>query len=236
VRVVTLPDAAAVARAVADLVAAAVAGRPELVLGLPTGRTALPLYRELAARRDRGALDLGRARAFNLDELVLPAGHPATFRAYMERHAWGPIGLDPGRCAIPDSAAADPAAECAGYERALAAAGGLDLALLGVGADGHVAYNLPGPPVEAAHVVELPDGLAETLAAPAAWRPLRAMTLGLGALRAARRVVVLATTAEKAAAVRALVAGPPSPGWPCSLLADHPALDVVLAEAAAAPR
>jgi glucosamine-6-phosphate deaminase len=228
VRVLTLPDPEAVVRAAADVLAAEADARPDLVLGLPTGRTAVPLYAELRSRQERRALDLSRARAFNLDELVLPRDHHATFRTYMERHAWRRIGLDRGRCAIPDSAAADPGAECARYERELAAAGGLDVAILGVGADGHVAYNLPGPPVEGAHVVELPDALAGALGVPAAWRPLRAMTLGLGAIRAASRILLLATSAEKAAAVRAMVAGPPTPHWPCSLLADHPRLDALV--------
>lgn len=224
----TLPDDAAVARAAADFLAAEVDARCDLVLGLPTGRTAVPLYAELRSRHERRALDLSHARAFNLDELVLPRDHHATFRAYMERHAWRRIGLDTGRCAIPDSTAADPGVECARYERELAAAGGLDLAILGVGADGHVAYNLPGPPVETVHVVELSDALAETLGVPAAWRPLRAMTMGFGAIRAARCILVLATSPEKGAAVRAMVAGPATERWPCSLLAGHPNLDLLV--------
>lgn len=233
-RVLTLPDPQAVARAAADVLVAEVEARRDLVLGLPTGRTAIPLYAEMRSRYERRALDLSRARAFNLDELVLSRDHPATFRAYMERHSWERIGLDPARCAIPNSAAPDPEAECVRYERDLAAAGGLDLAILGVGADGHVAYNLPGTPVEEVHLVELPDGLAETLGVPAAWRPLRAMTMGLGAIRAARRIVVLATSAEKAAAVRAIVAGPATPRWPCSLLSAHPRLDLFVTPEAGA--
>lgn len=233
-RVLTLPDEQAVARAAADRLAESVAMRPDLVLGLPTGRTAVPFYDELARRYAGGALDLSRARAFNLDELLLPLGHPATFRTFMERHAWDRAGFDRARCAILDSSPEDPEAECRRYDAALAAAGGLDFALLGVGADGHVAYNLPGEPVAVAHLVTLPDALAETLDVPADYRPLRAMTLGLGALRAARRIVVAATTAEKARAVRAMAAGLPDPRWPCSLLADLADLDLLLTPAAAA--
>lgn len=231
-KIATLPSAEAVARAAADRVEALAREVAEPVLGLPTGRTMVPLYGELALRHSEGSLDLGRARGFNLDELVLPRAHPATFRAFMERHAWERIGLDRGRCDLPDGQA-DPEAECVRYQRALEAAGGLDLAILGVGADGHVAYNLPGPPVDAAHVVVLPDALAEQLEVPPAWRPLRALTLGLGALRAARRLLLLATSGDKATAVRALLAGPPDPAWPCSLLRGHPALEVFLTPAAA---
>lgn len=231
-RVRAFADAEAVARAAADLVAATVDGLGAPVLGLPTGRTVVPLYAELARRHARGALDLSGARAFNLDELVLPREHPASFRAFMERHAYERIGLDRSRCEIPD-AQADLETECRRYDRSLAAAGGLDLAILGVGADGHVAYNLPGPACPSAHVVELPDQLAAQLDVPSAWRPLRAITLGLAALRAARRILVLATTADKAAAVRALRDGPEDESWPCSLLRSHPRLDLLVTLAAA---
>jgi glucosamine-6-phosphate deaminase len=217
----------AAAGAAADAVAALVAERPEAVLALPTGRTAVPLYAELAARHAAGRIDLGRARGFNLDELVLPAGDPRSFRSFMERHAWGATGLRRERCDIPDGAAADLEAECARYEAAIGTVGGLDLALLGVGADGHVAYNMPGAAAPATHVAMLPDALAEALGVPPEARPLRAVTMGIGTLRGARRILVLALGAAKAEAVRALVRGPSEARWPCTLLRDHPGLEVV---------
>lgn len=226
-RVLSFATVAETVHSAADLVAAAVAEKPELVLGLPTGKTVVPLYGELASRQSRGEIDLSRARAFNLDELLLPRAHVGSFRHYMERHGWAAIGLDPGRCAIPDPEA-DPDAECRRYQSALEEAGGFDLAILGVGEDGHVAYNLPGPPREGTHVVELGDRLAESLAVPSAQRPLRAITVGMGALHAAGRLLMLATGPEKARAVRALVDGPVDPGWPCSLLRDHPCFDLLL--------
>jgi glucosamine-6-phosphate deaminase len=232
VRILTLQSEREVARAAARMIAAAAAANPELVLGLPTGRTVLPLYDALADLHRARELDLSAARSFNLDELLLPPGHPESYRAYMEAHAWSRVGLDPARCSIPDPTA-DPTAECARYEAELAAAGGLDVAVLGVGADGHIAYNLPGTPQAEAHVVELPDAAAESLGIDPAERPLRALTLGLAALVSARRVLLLATTAEKARAVRALVEGPEDPRWPCTALRDHPQLDVVLTPEAA---
>jgi glucosamine-6-phosphate deaminase len=222
-----------VARVAVDVLAAEVARQPDLALGLPTGRTAIPFYAELERRHASGELDLRRARGFNVDELLLPADHAAGFRRYMERHAWGRTGLDPARCDIPDGGAADPLSECRRYDAALAAAGDLDLVFLGLGADGHVAYNLPGQVAESTHVVELPGAVAAALGVPPAARPLRAITVGLGPLRTARRLVVMATSAAKAAAVRALLAGPEDPRWPCTALRGHPALDVVLSPAAA---
>jgi glucosamine-6-phosphate deaminase len=173
-------------------------------------------------------------RGFNLDELVLPRGDERTFRAFMERHAWGVTGLRRERCAIPDVAAADLEAECRRYEAAIAAAGGIDMALLGVGADGHVAYNMPGQASQATHVVALPDGLAEALGVPPAARPLRAITMGIGTLRSARGILVLALGGAKATAVKALVRGPADPQWPCTLLRDHPGLELIADGAAAA--
>lgn len=228
--ILSQPNAAAAT--VAGVIAQAASEEPELVLALPTGRTPLPVYDELTRLRGRGELDLSRARAFNLDELRLPSEHPASFQSYMRRHAWERIGLDPGRCDIPDGEA-DPVSECARYDSAVVAAGGLDLAFLGVGEDGHVAYNLPGVPHPSTHVVELPTSVADSVGAPSQWRPLEAVTMGLETIASARRLVMLAVGESKVSAVRALLQGPQSPDWPCSLLRNHQRFDVVLDLAAA---
>jgi glucosamine-6-phosphate deaminase len=233
VKLRVLDTAEAVAGAAADAVAAAVAARPAAVLALPTGRTPIPLYHALAARHDKGAVDLSRARGFNLDELVLPVGDPRTFRSYMERLAWGRTGLKRERCDIPDGGAPDLESECRRYEAAIEAAGGLDLGILGVGSDGHVAYNMPGPVTLATHVTRLPDGLAASLGVPPEAWPLRALTMGIGTIRGAHALLVLAIGAAKATAVRALVHGPEDPRWPCSFLGKHPDLEVLLDREAA---
>ena len=233
VRVRVLEHAAAVAQAAADVVAAVVRADARIVLALPTGRTPIPLYDELARRHAAGAIDLSRARGFNLDELALPRNDPRTFRAFMERHAWGRTGLSRERCDIPDGSAADLDAECRRYEDAIEAAGGLDLALLGVGIDGHVAYNMPGPLRLPTHVTRLPDGLAASLEVPPEDWPLRAITMGIGTIRSARRILVLATGETKATAVRMLAHGPEDPQWPCSFLSSHDSLDVLVDPGAA---
>ena len=225
--------APAVARAAADLLAEEVAAQREIVLALPTGRTPIPFYDELAARHAAGSLDLTRARGFNLDELVLPRHDPRTFRAFMEQHAWGRTGLRRDRCDIPDGEAPDLEAECVRYERALTDAGGLGVAILGVGVDGHIAYNMPGPVRLGTHVTRLPDGLPASLAVPPGDWPLRAITMGIGTIRAARRILVLATGESKVTAVQRLVHGPDDPHWPCSFLHTHPNLDLIADRAAA---
>jgi len=216
-----------VAAAAADLVAEAVAAQPDLVLGLPTGRTAVPFYDQLAQRFVASSLDLSRAWTFNLDELGLPEGHPSSFRRFMERYAGRRIGLDPHRCEIP-SGSGDLELECRRYDQTLNAAGGLDLAILGVGADGHVAYNLPGAPEAETHVVTLPAALADRLSMPEEWRPPRAVTMGLGTLKKARRLLLMATGAAKAEPVKRLRRGPADPQWPCTFLRDHPRFEVMV--------
>jgi len=229
-----LETSAEVASAAADLLAGEVAALPDMALALPTGRTPLPFYDELARRHQAAAIDLRRARAFNIDEVVLPREDPRTCRAFMARHVWERTGLRRELCGIPDAGAADLEAECRRYEDAIATAGGLDLAILGVGTDGHVAYNLPGPITLPTHVVRLPDGLAASLGVPAEAWPLRAITMGLGTIRSARAILVIATGASKATAVRALARGPADPEWPCTFLTSHPDILVLADHAAAA--
>lgn len=232
-RVRVLDGAHEVAAAAADALAEAVESSQRIVLALPTGRTPLPFYAELARRHTQGRLRLEEARGFNLDELVLPRADPRSFHSFMERHVWGRTGLRPESCDIPDGEAPDLDAECRRYEDAISAAGGLDLGFLGVGVDGHVAYNMPGPVSLPTHVVRLPDGLAATLGLPPESWPLRAITMGLGTIRQARSLIVLATGESKATAVRALVHGPQDPEWPCSFLNRHPDLRVLVDRGAA---
>lgn len=221
-----------VACAAADGLLERASARPGLLLALPTGRTPLPLYDELARRATSGAL--AQAQGFNLDELALPGADPRSFAAYMRRHVWGRTGLDGARFEIPRGDAPDLLAECRRYDAALAQAGPLDLALLGLGADGHVAYNLPGQVAEETHVVGLPDDVAEAQGIPAGQRPLRAVTMGFGPLRRAGSLLMLACGGGKAEAVRALVAGPAGAGWPCTLLREHADFELLLDRAAAA--
>jgi glucosamine-6-phosphate deaminase len=227
-----LDTAEAVASAAADLVVALVAEHPDAAIAWPTGKTPIPFYDELAARHARGASDLRRVRSFNLDELALPSRDPRTFAAFFEKHLWGRTGIDGSLAEAPSGEAEDLETECSRYERRIEAAGGLDLAILGLGVDGHAAYNMPGPVGLRTHVVVLPDEVAASLAPPAERRPLRAITMGLDTLRSARRILVLATGASKAGAVRALARGPRSEDWPCSFLTDHPALTLLVDHAA----
>jgi len=125
----------------ARLVARRLLAKPNLVLALPTGETPLGLYRELVRLHREGLLDFSQATAFNLDEFLgLPPEHPASFRTYMERHFWNFVDLRPEARHIPHSLPEDAEAECSRYEKLIEGAGGLDLAVLGLGTNGHIAF------------------------------------------------------------------------------------------------
>ncbi|HSP81622.1 MAG TPA: glucosamine-6-phosphate deaminase [Myxococcaceae bacterium] len=220
-------------------VAAAIRESPSLVLGLPTGRTPLDVYREMVELHRRGGLDCARVTTFNLDEFLgLPPDDPASFRAYMERHLLQHVNVAPERQHFFDGSAERAERECARYDAQLAAVGGLDLVLLGIGPNGHVAFNEPGDTLQASsHRVRLTRetrlGLAPFFANDVSRVPLAAVTLGMAALLQARRVILLAFGVSKAAAVTAMVRGPITPHLPASFLQLHRDAEVWLDPAAA---
>jgi glucosamine-6-phosphate deaminase len=216
------------ATACAAFIAAEVRARPESVIGLPTGRSPINFYKALVALRERGELELSRATTFNLDEFLgLSPDDPTSFRAYMERHLLRHVNLAPERIHFFDGGAPDAESECARYDAAVAAAGGFDLVLLGIGPNGHIAFNEPGESLRAtSHRVLLSRETRQTLAPlvgdDASRVPMAALTLGVAPLIQARQVHLLAFGANKAAQVTAMVHGPITPRCPASFLQLHP--------------
>jgi glucosamine-6-phosphate deaminase len=223
----------------ATAVAAALREKPSLVLGLPTGRTPLDIYRELVELHRRGELDCSRATTFNLDEFLgVPPEDPASLRAYMQRHFFQHVNVAPARQHSFDGSAERAERECARYDAQLEAVGGLDLVLLGIGPNGHVAFNEPGDTLQASsHRVRLTRetrlGLAPFFGDDVSRVPLAAVTLGMAPLLQARRVILLAFGVSKAAAVTAMVRGPITPHLPASFLQLHRDAEVWLDPAAA---
>ncbi|MFY0528574.1 glucosamine-6-phosphate deaminase [Archangium gephyra] len=216
----------------AALVANAVREKPSLVLGLPTGRTPLNVYRELVALYQKGRVDFSRVTTFNLDEFLgLPPDDPSSMRAYMERHLFQHVNLASERIHFLDGSAERAERECVRYDIQLASAGGLDLLLLGIGPNGHVAFIEPGESLQAAsHRARLSRESRQTVASlfgDDVWKvPPAALTLGMSALLQARRVILLAFGVNKAAAVTAMVRGPITPLWPASFLQLHGNVEV----------
>ena len=222
------------ARAALDELMALAARYAHPVVGLPTGKTPVGLYRELALLAARGHADVRTWRPFAIDEYVGMRNHPCSNRSFFSRH-WDPIS---GAATVEqfDPEAADLEAEAAAFAGRLAEAGGLDVAVLGIGLNGHLAFNEPGSARDStARVVILH---AESRASAAAcWgneTPTRGMTLGLAELLSARSVLLLADGAAKAGIVASARRGPVSADCPASFLQEHPDVTVVLDEAAAA--
>ena len=222
--VIVVDDGAALGERVADLVGRLVVGNPALVLGVATGGTPLPVYRALA----RGSRDFSAVRLVALDEYVgLPAGHPASYAAYVDREIAVPLGIPPDQVLVPQGSGAE-------VERRISGLGGVDLQLLGIGRNGHLAFNEPGSALDSrSRVVELTESTRHDNAAYADPVPTHALTQGIGTILEARRLVLLATGAVKAEAVAAALTGPVTTACPASVVQRHPRVTVVLDEAAA---
>lgn len=231
---------AAAARSLARDVARELTQNPALVLGLPTGRTPVPLYAELAALYAAGRADFSRATTFNLDEFLgVPASDARSYRAFMQRHLFGHVNLSPRRINFLDGATDDADAECARYERRVERAGGMDLLILGLGVNGHIGFNEPGRALTAAtHRTRLTAATRRSNVELFDHRlrdvPREALSMGMGTILRARRIVLLATGASKARTVKRLVCGPISPEVPASFLQLHRAVEVWVDRAAGA--
>ena len=233
------PEAAGslVGGAIADLVGR----RPDAVLGLATGSSPLAVYRDLARRHAGGELSLARTRAFLLDEYVgLPPHHPERYRAFIARELEQHVDLAPTAVQGPDVDVDGPALldVCDAYEQQIAAAGGIDLQLLGVGGDGHIGFNEPGSSLASrTRLKTLTDGTRADNArffATIDDVPRHVLTQGVGTILEARHLVLLAFGSGKAEAVARAVEGPVTATVPASALQLHAHATVVVDGEAAA--
>ena len=240
IKVVVCKDASAAAFEAANLIASVVRERTAPVIGLATGSTPEKVYAELARKHREEKLSFSHLTTFNLDEYVgLASTHPQSYRTFMQTHLFAHLDVLPWRTHVLDGTAILPAFECEAFEKRILAAGGVDLWLLGIGGNGHIAFNEPGSPIDSrTRIVALtPDTIAANsdgrFFSDPADVPRTALTAGIATIREARRVVLLATGAKKSAAVAAALSGPFTEACPASLLQDHIDCTFVLDEAAA---
>lgn len=240
VRVRVFADARAAGSTLARTVAQALAANPRLVLGLATGRTPIPVYEELVRLHAQGRADFRLATTFNLDEFLgLPVTDPRGYHAFMRRHLFDRVNLDKTRINFLNGAAADPLAECRRYERAIARAGGIDIQILGLGMNGHIGFNEPGPALIAStHRVRLTAATRRANAALFGHRarsvPKEGLSMGMATILRARRIVLLSTGAGKARCVERMLRGRVTPWLPASFLQLHANAEVWLDRASAA--
>jgi glucosamine-6-phosphate deaminase len=232
-------DVDAAARDVADRICAAIRQKPSLVLGLPTGRTPQPVYAELRRRHAAGVVDFSQVTTFNLDEFLgLAATAAGSFRREMQEQFFAAVNVAPDRIGFLDGMAADLEAECCRYDRAIAAAGGIDVQLLGIGTNGHIGFNEPGDALIAStHRATLHPGTREANAllfgGDVAQVPQSALTMGIGTILSAREVILVAFGERKAHCIERMVHGPVSTQLPASLLQLHPRVELFLDRGAA---
>jgi glucosamine-6-phosphate deaminase len=238
-RVRIFGNADALARALALDIARRLTEKPDLVLGLPTGRTPIPLYREIVRLHAAGRADFSRATTFNLDEFLgLAPSHPHSYRRFMQTHLFDHVNLSPRRIQFLNGAARDAARECDRYEKAIERAGGIDLQILGLGTNGHIGFNEPASALRArTHATRLKPATRRANARlfdnRASAVPRQALSMGMATILHARRIVLLATGATKARCVQRMIEGPVTPRLPGSFLQLHRCAEIWLDRAAA---
>jgi glucosamine-6-phosphate deaminase len=242
-RLVIHPNYAEASRWAAQYIAARLreprsVGERPFVLGLPTGSSPLEIYRELIRLNQAGELSFARTITFNMDEYVgLPADHPQSYHRFMWDNFFSHIDIPRDQVHILDGMAADLPGECAAYEAAITAAGGIDLFLGGMGADGHLAFNEPGSSLRSRTRVKTLT--TDTKLANARFFegdvnrvPATALTVGVGTVMDAREVLILVSGYNKARALRAAVEEGINHLWTLSCLQMHPRAIIVCDEAA----
>ncbi len=233
--IIIQPSTAAAANLAARLLGGVIRKKPDAVLGLATGGTTLPLYRELTALK----LDWRKITTFNLDEYVgIPARHPQSYHSFMRENLFRHVNIAAKNVNIPDGLAKDIPAFCECYEKKIRAAGGIDMQLLGIGTSGHIGFNEPTSSLASRTRIKTltPRTRRDNARFFGAENqvPHHVITMGIGTILAARHCVLLAFGGNKARAIAEAVEGPVTSMNPASVLQLHPKVTVFLDEAAAA--
>jgi glucosamine-6-phosphate deaminase len=237
--VVILQSSNAVAAEGAKRIRLLLSEKPAAVLGLATGRTPLSMYRQLAADCRAGRVSFAEVTTFNLDEYVgLSADDQQSYRYYMNRELFDQIDIDQGSTHLPMcEPGVNPVSVGQQYEAAIAAAGGIDLQILGIGQNGHIGFNEPTSSLNSRTRVKTLT--RETLERNSQYfddpdaQPLIAVTMGIATILGAAALLLLATGQDKAAAIQQLVEGPVSAMWPATALQLHERVTVLIDDAAA---
>ncbi len=232
----TLPDYNALSERAASILLDAIRADPKVVLGLPTGNTPMGMYARVVAECKREYHCFGEVVAFNLDEYVgIPREHPGSYFSFMRRHLFEHVDIDPKNTYIPNGRAPDLKVECDRYERAIRNVGGLGVTFLGLGSNGHIAFNEPGTPFESrTHVVALSESTRKANAAFFLDQPVptHAITMGIATILDSKAIVVMASGAKKREAIARLRAGEQAPDFPASALGTHGNVIVLVDQAA----
>ena len=213
----------------ADIIAAHMVLKPDMTLGLATGSTPVGTYKALIEKYHQGTIDFSQITTFNLDEYVgLPAQNDQSYRYFMEDNLTNHINIPETNINFLNGMTNDPVAECTHYENSIREAGGIELQLLGLGHNGHIAFNEPSDHFERkTTLVELTQSTIEANTRFFALEsdvPRKALSMGIGTIMAARNILIIVSGEEKAKAVRDVICGPVTPQVPASILQFHPSV------------
>jgi len=237
--VIIQPDSEQASQLAARLVKKIIMEKDRPVLGLPTGNTPLLFYRYLVEMHRQEGLDFSRVVTFNLDEYVgISPDHPASFHYFMWKYFFSQVNIRPENVHIPDGLASDVEAHCRQYEEEIKAAGGLDIQILGLGADGHIGFNEPTSSLNSrTRIKTLTEQTRKDNAAFFGAEenvPYHAITMGIGTILEAKICLLMAFGKKKASALARTVEGPVTSMVPASSLQFHPKAIILVDKEAAA--
>lgn len=225
----------ALSRKAAAIIAAQVVSKPDCVLGLATGSSPVGTYKQLIKWNEQGDIDFSKVTSVNLDEYVgLDGTNDQSYRYFMNVNLFDSVNIDINKTFVPNGKAEDLDAECKAYDQRIADLGGIDIQLLGIGLDGHIGFNEPDSVfTKETHVVELDESTIKANARffeSEADVPRKAVTMGMGGIMGAKKVVLIANGANKKEILEKAFFGPITPEVPASILQLHPNVTVIYSE------
>lgn len=231
-KIIYAEDYASMSRKAANLLAAVVLLKPSGVLGLATGSTPVGTYRELIEKCRAGDLDFSQTRTVNLDEYVgLQPDDEQSYNRFMHANLFSQINIDPANTHLPDGLSPDSTTECQRYDALIQSLGGIDIQLLGIGANGHIGFNEPANAFQkCVHCVSLTESTIQANArffASPEQVPTKAYTMGMQAIMQAKKIVLVANGAGKATILCDALFGPITPQVPASILQLHPDVTII---------
>ncbi len=238
-RVIVVGSAEDMGKEAAAIIAEGMRAKPHYVLGLATGSTPIPLYRELTRLNKEGDLDFATTVSFNLDEYIgIAPTHEQSYRYFMDHELFNHVNIVKASTHVPDGMTDDVETHCMVYEAMIEDVGGVDCQVLGIGRNGHIGFNEPGSSLASrTRAVDLTDDTIQANSrffATADEVPKRAITMGIGTILESEKIIMLATGANKVNAVAAALEGPVSVKCPASALQLHPDVTYVITADAAA--
>ena len=235
-KLITCKNYEEISAVAADIVADVMKAKPDCVLGLATGSTPVGMYKKLIEKNAAGEIDFSAVTTVNLDEYYpIAPDNDQSYRYFMNENLFNHVNIDKNRTYVPDGLADDPAAACEAYEEIVARVGGADIQVLGIGQNGHIGFNEPAEALDVkTHVTGLTESTIKANArffASEADVPTKALTMGIGTILGAKKIIILANGAAKHDAISTMLAGGLTTACPASMLNLHNDVTVICDEA-----